>query len=408
MHYAVLLDTESKIESLVKNIFEENLREFDSLKDKNGFLFSALAIERFMDEEERHGIKTLSKHGQSLKSMSSGEQKKALLNHILDQKPDFIVLHNPFDNLDIQSQKALRNHLVQIAQKIVLLQLITRIDDMLPITTHYFSYHNSKLKFYVDKQQFVAAHQIESELFKKNIPKPLAPLDLNTKELVRFEDVTVRFENRTVLNQINWSIKKGEFWQLVGPNGSGKSTLLNMITGDSHKGYGQNLTVFGNKKGSGESVWDLKKYIGYFTPAMTDKFKGYHSLENMLISGLHDSIGLYTRPSIIEKKLAQEWLAVVGLEPRKDAYFHQLSLGQKRLIMLLRAMVKHPPLLILDEPTAGLDDANAQLFLNLVNKIANETASAIIYVSHRFEKGLNPDVTYQLTMTDTGSIGRIV
>lgn len=407
MHYAVLLDNKSKVDVLVKKIFDGTSAEFGSLKSHTGFLFSSLEIERFMDQEERHGIKTLTKNKQSLQSMSSGEQKKALLKYILSNNPDFIILNNPFDNLDIQSQKELRNHLLKIARKITLFQLNNRIEDFLPITTRYYSYRKSKIEYYQNEQQFIKAHQTKSELFKRDIPKPLTPINLNNKELIRFENVTVRFENRTVLNKINWSIKSGEFWQLVGPNGSGKSTLLNMITGDSNKGYGQNLTIFGNKKGSGESVWDLKKHIGYFSPAMTDKFKGYHSLENMLISGIYDSIGLYTRPTIMEKTLAQKWLAIVGLEDCKDQYFHQLSLGQKRIIMLIRAMIKHPPLLILDEPTAGLDDTNALLFLNLVNKIAHETSSAIIYVSHRFEHSLNPDLTYQLTLTDEGSMGSI-
>ncbi|MEC8831741.1 MAG: ATP-binding cassette domain-containing protein, partial [Bacteroidota bacterium] len=237
------------------------------------------------------------------------------------------------------------------------------------------------------------------------IPPPLSPVDVNLEELVSFKKVSVSFDGRQVLNQIDWTIKKGEFWQLIGPNGSGKSTLLSMITGDSHKGYGEDLTIFGQKKGSGESVWDLKQKIGYYTPAITNKFRGYHSLENMIISGIHDSIGLYVQPTDSEKQLAGEWLHLLDLKDRKNDHFRDLSVGDKRLVMMARAMVKHPPLLILDEPTAGLDDSSAYLFVALVNKIAQESDSAIVFVSHRKEPQLNPEQIFELHPTKNGSTG---
>ncbi|CAN0605559.1 unnamed protein product, partial [Ectocarpus sp. 12 AP-2014] len=169
-----------------------------------------------------------------------------------------------------------------------------------------------------------------------------------------------------------------------------------MIIGDSHKGYRQDLTLFGQKKGSGESVWDLKKKIGYFTPAMMDKFSGYHSLENMMISGFYDSIGLYNNPTDQKKRLSGLWLKLLGLYKKRNVQFLELTAGEKRLVMTARAMVKHPPLLILDEPTAGLDDANARLFIDLVNKISRESETAIVFVSHRKEVGLQPQFDYIL------------
>lgn len=141
---------------------------------------------------------------------------------------------------------------------------------------------------------------------------------------------------------------------------------------------------------------------------MTDSFRGYHSLENMLISGLTDSIGLYLRPTEIQGRIAREWLKLLGLENLKDTYFHDLSEGLKRLVMCARAMVKHPPLLILDEPTAGLDDKSASLLVALVNKFAMESRTAIVFVSHRTEPGLTPHAVFQLEMTSKGSVGRVL
>jgi molybdate transport system ATP-binding protein len=231
------------------------------------------------------------------------------------------------------------------------------------------------------------------------------PYEGNT--LILLKNVSVSYFGKPILKDINWHVKRGEFWQLAGRNGSGKTTLLSMITGDNPKGYGQELYLFGHKKGSGESVWDIKKKLGYFTPAMMDRFRGYHSLEHMLISGLTDSIGLYVRPTEAQLRIGKEWLMLLGLWNLREQYFHDLSAGMQRLVLCARAMVKHPLLLILDEPTAGLDDQSAALFTALVNKFARESNTAIIYVSHRDETGLQPDAVLQLEMTPAGSLGTI-
>ena len=405
--YAILTQNNSNTDQLVHNLLKnrpvDGLNELQTLR---GLLFSRSEINRYMDEEDRHDIKILTKgRKQPLKTMSSGEQKKALLNYLLEQDPDFLVLVNPFDNLDVATQHKLKEQLSDIASNKVLVQLMGRLDDILPNTTDYFKLDGDNLHPYESSDSFWAENKMESINFNGAIPPPLAPVEVENIELVSFKKVSVSFDGRQVLNQIDWTIKKGEFWQLIGPNGSGKSTLLSMITGDSHKGYGQHLTIFGQKKGSGESVWDLKQKIGYYAPAITDKFRGYHSLENMIISGLHDSIGLYVQPTDREKQLANQWLELLQLNDRKNDHFRDLSTGNKRLVMMARSMVKHPPLLILDEPTAGLDDTSANLFVSLVNKIAKESETAIIFVSHRKEPELAPEHIFELHPSEKGSTG---
>ena len=181
-----------------------------------------------------------------------------------------------------------------------------------------------------------------------------------------------------------------------------------MIYGDNPKAYGADLFLFGHKKGSGESVWDLKEKMGYFTPSMTEHFKTNDTVEQMIISGLVDSVGLYLKPSDRQKQLAQSWLKVLDLLEKKEEKFYRLSQINQRLVLIARAMIKHPPLLILDEPSTGLDDYSASLMVALINKIAQESTTAIIYVSHRKEEGLNPKFTYGLIDTGNGSIGDIL
>ncbi len=408
-HYAILIDNESNVSKLthelIKGVPIDGLLH---LKNQKGALFSRSEIERFIHEEEYHDLKLLRSNTlQTLKSMSSGEQKKVLLEHLLRKNPDFLVLVNPYDNLDRTTQENLKRKLEENNAELCIVQILSRKTDILPLTTHFGKLLGQKLNLYDSHSAFLEATKSKEIIFAQAVPKPMHSIVIPIDNLVVFKNISVSFEGRPVLNSINWTIKKGDFWQLVGPNGSGKTTLLSMITGDNHKGYGQDLTLFGHKKGSGESVWDLKALIGYFTPAMTDKFRGYHSLENMIISGLHDSIGLYVKPSDTEKRLAKEWLKLIGLHAKKNLYFHQLSNGEKRLIMTARAMIKHPPLLILDEPTAGLDDAHALFFVALVNKIAQESSTSIIFVSHRKEENLNPDKIFELIPEQDGSVGKI-
>ncbi|MEC7265615.1 MAG: ATP-binding cassette domain-containing protein [Bacteroidota bacterium] len=405
--YAILTNNTSTTQEVVEKLLQQiPIEELVELSSLHGLLFSRSEIDRYMDEEERHDIKILTKEQpQSLKTMSSGEQKKALLQYLLLQNPDFLVLINPYDNLDVVTQASLKKQLCEIGTSRILVQVVSRLDDILPITTHFLKLNGDNLKTYVSPGAFWEENQSAPVIFEGSIPPPLEKLTAEIDDLVVMKNVSVSFDGRQVLQNIDWTIKQGEFWQLMGPNGSGKSTILSMITGDSHKGYGQDLTLFGQRKGSGESVWDLKQKIGYYTPAITDKFRGYHSLENMIISGLHDSVGLYVQPTDIEKNLAHQWLQLLHLYEKREDYFRDLSVGDKRLVMVARAMVKHPPLLILDEPTAGLDDANAALFVALVNKIASESDSAIVFVSHRTEPGLTPKYLYTLNPTPEGSTG---
>ena len=408
-NYAILTNNTSKTTEVVQKLLGNNLvDELEELQPLKGMLFSRSEIDRFMDEEERHDLKILTKgNTQSLKTMSSGEQKKALLNHLLNQNPDFLILVNPYDNLDTATQATLKNRLCKAGQTWVLVQLVSRLGDILPTTSDFLKLEGGTLLKFDSPDDFWNSNTRATITFSNSIPSPIDQILVEDSILINFNKVSVSFDGRQVLNQIDWTIKKGEFWQLIGPNGSGKSTLLSMITGDSHKGYGQDLTIFGKQKGSGESVWDIKHNIGYYAPAITDKFRGYHTLEHMVISGLHDSIGLYVQPSDTEKHVANEWLTLLNLHHKKDDYFRDLSVGDKRLVMMARAMVKHPPLLILDEPTAGLDDSSAALFVALVNKIAQESDSAIVFVSHRNEPGLEPSYIYELHPSEKGSRGFI-
>ncbi len=401
-HWAVFLsnnvNTQLFIQQLLQGKAKEPFADFNGFK---GCLFSTITLNDFIEEEAKHEhTEVLKNTSRTLKSMSSGERKKALLAYLLLQQPDFIILDNPFDNLDINLQQILLDELATISAHIAFVQLINRRNDQLPFITNAVTIN-------IDGDIIKDTIQTISHKFSGNIPQPIKQYEINTNELVAFKNVTVKYEDRTIVKNINWTIKAGEFWQLVGPNGSGKTTLLTLINGDNPKAYGQDLFLFGKRKGSGETVWNIKENIGYLTPAMTDLFCTRHTLEQMIISGFFDSIGLYKMPTDKQQKLANQWLQLIEMLPLKNTPFSKLSLGQQRMALIVRAMVKHPPLLILDEPTSGLDDHNVALLSILINKIAAESTTAILYVSHRNEKDISPQFIYELVPNEDGSTGLV-
>lgn len=395
-----------QIRSLLLGIAKE---PFEDLHGKKGLLFSSITLQQFMKEEAIHDDYTLSaKDQRSIRNYSSGEQKKVLLKYLLSKRPDFIILDNVFDMLDASYQNELLERLINISHKISILQIFRRRSEVMPFIDKAIRFQGNEILFSGNindyDQQFPLLVTNHTDT---RIPNPLSTFRPINNPLIKFDHVSVQYNETAILQQINWEINKGEFWQLIGPNGSGKTTLLTMLTGDNPKAYGQNLELFGKKKGSGESIWDIKKNIGYVTPAMTDLFKGRHSLERMVISGIYDSIGLYKAPTFEEKILADKWIELIGLKADKQTYFYKLTEEKQCMVLIARAMIKHPPLLILDEPTHGLDDQLATLLTSLINKIARESSTAIIYVSHKIEKDLNPGHIFELTPTSKGSIGKV-
>ena len=404
-HWAIFIDNTSNKGRLITSILQRNATDhFETLNGLKGSLFSKLALEKFIEKEDRHNKKVITKDTvQSLKTMSSGERKKALLKYILESKPDYIILDSPFDNLDVDTQAELKKTLQDICEKTSLVQFVSRKIDLLPFIDSFYKLEVNDL---IPSDGFQGSENMSTNL-SGAIPPPIKNLSFEGEVLIELKNVNVSYLDKPILKNINWNIKKGDFWELRGKNGSGKTTILSMITGENPKGYGQGLFIFGRKKGSGESVWEIKKRIGYFTPSLTDKFTGYHSVESMIISGLNDSIGLYTKPTEIQLRIAKTWLQLISMWDFKDSLFHDLSMGQKGLVMCARAMIKHPILLIFDEPTAGLDDHSAALFVNLVNKFARESETTVVFVSHRKEPNLNPDFVYELEMGSDGSTGII-
>ncbi len=399
-HTGLLLSNRIDRQRLIEELLTHTKHEaFAALSTLKGLLFSNLAIEKMIATEQR--LQQAMVGERYLHSYSSGERKNIFLDYLIQQNPGYLVLDAVFDHLDPQSKALLSQKIQDCSRHIKLIQIESRAQNFLPLLeTRLCVEDNSFLFRTLEERSDTIATPISS------LPKLKSSFRLEGKEMLRFGGVSVQYDGRPIVSNIHWTILQGDFWQLVGPNGSGKSTLLSLVTGDNPKGYGQELYIFGRKRGTGESVREIKKHIGYYSPVLAEMFWRFQSLEQMILSGFYDSVGLYVKPTSIHKKIVREWLKALDLLSLANTPYTQLSLGLQRITLIIRAFVKQPPLLILDEPLEGLDEEGVALVCNLINRLVAETNTTIIYVSHQVEERIKPKEVYALSPSEEGSSGR--
>lgn len=343
---------------------------------------------------EQFGITALL--NRRFKYLSTGETRKTLLCQALMSEPELLILDEPFDGLDVQSRAQLAALLESLNQQgYTLVLVLNRFDEIPDFIQHAGVLADCNLtetgeKTALLKQALIAQLAHSEQLDGITLPEPDAPsarhaLDPHQPRIV-LRDGMVSYDDRPILNRLSWTVNPGEHWQIVGPNGAGKSTLLSLVTGDHPQGYSNDLTLFGRRRGSGETIWDIKKHIGYVSSSLHLDYRVSTTVRNVILSGYFDSIGIYQAVSDKQHKLAQQWLDILGMDTRiADAPFHSLSWGQQRLALIVRALVKHPTLLILDEPLQGLDPLNRQLIRRFVDVLISEGETQLLFVSHHAE-----------------------
>ena len=326
----------------------------------------------------------------AFRKLSTGETRKVLLVRALASRPDLLVLDEPFDGLDASALPMLQDHLASIAGRVPMVIVLNRLDEVPDFVTHFAYVDGGRLASTVRRDDADALAELRQLLHLKTTDLELPSVDpidrlppLDPAEpLVRLTNASVRYGDAAVFEGVDWTIRPGEHWQLSGPNGSGKTALLSLITGDHPQCYVNDILAFGYRRGSGESIWEIKRFIGHVSTALQVEYRVSASCRNVVLSGFHDSIGVYARSSDAQKAVADAWLGLLGMAGRANEPFERLSYGDRRLLLIARAMVKRPPLLILDEPCLGLDEPNRRLVLALVERIAAGGATTVLYVNH--------------------------
>ncbi|MGI9249746.1 MAG: ATP-binding cassette domain-containing protein [Pseudohongiellaceae bacterium] len=372
--------------------------------------------------------------GKGIRYLSSGELRRVMLARALySQLPGqvkLLIFDDPLESLDRQSREPIANSIEQfLLPDTISLRLMRRVSDILPGSTHLAfmqagGKHQSqgsgkrkgqggeeheergseerKRQGNEERLRIVAegdfAAMLDSKLVtqfrqrRAKVPRwpdelASAPTQPNQNQqtptpLIELREVSASYGEHLVLDKLNWRVNPGDHVLIEGPNGCGKSTLLSLIDGENHKGYGQELYLFGQRKGSGESVWEVKARFGLVSNELHNRYlKGWQVLE-VVLSGFYDSVGLYDNSSAAEATQAGHWLSLIGLDHKARHHYHELSFGEQRLTLLARAMVKQPRILVLDEPCVGLDDYHRRLILNLLDLITAHCNTQLIYVSH--------------------------
>ena len=356
--------------------------------------------------------------------LSSGELRKHSLSKVLGTEPCLLILDNPFVGLDAASRLVLGEQLRAIVQggKTSLMLVLSREDEIPPFMTHVVEVKDEVVlpkKRLADwlaergtetcgKEQACGpgqaistgdAHCNADSPSLENRPSARRAADdpASSPEIVRLNKVTIRYGERTILKDLDWVVRKGEHWSLTGPNGSGKSTLLGLVCADNPQSYACDISLFGRKRGSGESIWDIKKHIGYVSPELHRSFKRDITAERIVANGLRDFHGLFTKANEEEIRTARKCLERFGAGHLAGTSFLNMSSGEQRIVLLARAFVKNADLLILDEPFHGLDDGNVRMVRGIIEEYCQNPDNTLLMVTHRMEE-LPSCIDHNLTL----------
>ncbi len=321
-------------------------------------------------------------------TLSSGELRKFQLTKTLFANPRLLIMDNPFIGLDAETRNQLKELLKMISREreMEIMLVLSKTDDIPDFVDEVIE---------MDKvYNQVPDHVLSEEKRQAVLALPYHDNDYDCHHVVDMHHVTIRYGERTILKDIDWTVTNGERWALSGQNGSGKSTLLSLVCADNPQSYACDITLFDRPRGSGESIWDIKKHIGYVSPEMHRSYKRNLPAIRIVASGLMDSIGLYAVPNKQDYEKCHWWLDIFGIGELANRPFLQLSSGEQRLVLLTRAFVKDPQLLILDEPLHGLDLWNRRLVKDLIETFCQRRGKTLIMVTH-YEEDLPTVITHR-------------
>ena len=251
------------------------------------------------------------------------------------------------------------------------------------------------LEEYQKNLQAQPIYMLDKEKEKSLLDLPVRTDDMKANCIVNLHNVSIQYGKRTILKSLDWTVHNGERWALSGENGAGKSTLLSLICADNPQSYACDISLFDRKRGTGESIWEIKKHIGYVSPEMHRAYLKNLPAIDIVASGLHDTIGLYRRTLPEQQEMCRWWMNIFNIAHLAERDFLTLSSGEQRLCLLARAFVKDPQLLILDEPLHGLDNRNGQMVKDIINTFCRRPGKTLIMVSH-YEEELPSCITHRL------------
>ncbi len=323
-----------------------------------------------------------------LTSLSNGETRRALLARSLLRRPRVLLLDNPFGGLDTDSRRRLHGILDDISEQGTSLVLVTSPRELPACITHVLELSDGRISWQGQKadRPVAAAESPDALTDPTLLAEWQAAPSPHFERAIRMHRVSVSYGDKVVLDSIDWTVRRGEKWAVLGPNGSGKSTLLSLITADHPQSYRNQYELFDRKRGTGESIWDIKRKIGFVSPELQLYFARDQPVWNVLASGLFDTAGLFRKLTPEQAGQTEFMLNLLRIQSLRTKRLQQLSTGEQRWVLLGRALVKNPPLLVLDEPCQNLDPAHINRFRDLIDELCTTPDRTLLYVTHYAEE----------------------
>lgn len=350
-----------------------------------------------------------------LQTLSTGEIRMVLIARELLKAPRLMILDEPFAGLDPVSHRHMAALIDELTRKRVQLILVTHhLDEIGPQFTHLMAVKNGQV-FYqgprgpgLNPQKIRRLYAAPSGSAKAAAPTGLLAegnhFAATDSVCIEMKNVCIRYGGRTVLENLNWTVRRNENWQISGPNGAGKTTLLSLVTADHPQAYANEVVLFGRRRGSGESIWDIKNRIGMISSEFHIRYRKPVPAFDVVLSGFFDSVGLYRSATFEQRRTAERWMQILQIADKSGRMFHTLSQGEQQMVLLGRAMVKSPLLLILDEPCQGLDPPARKHLLELLDWIGHRTDTQLLYVTHHAEERLSC-ITHEMRFERAGEKG---
>ncbi len=318
--------------------------------------------------------------------LSNGETKRLMLAAALLKNPAILLLDNPLTGLDIQTRAAFNTILNEITASGISVVMATSPHEIPDSITHIAALDNGSITQVIEKVDFNPGLFIEDTSTKIDRDKLSALLNNADKphysHIVQMNHVHIKYGDKVIQDNVNWQILPSERWALLGPNGAGKSTLLSLINGDNPQAYANDIILFDKKRGTGESIWDIKKKIGFVSPELHQYFPTDNSCLQVIESGYYDTLGLFRPSQKAKADAALSWMQALEIDQYARHLLKNIPASAQRLCLLARALIKNPDLLIFDEPCQGMDDHQQNHFKQVVNTICELSPVTLIYVTH--------------------------
>ena len=338
--------------------------------------------------------------------LSNGETKRLLIAAALIKNPVLLLLDTPLTGLDVQTRQQFNVILSEITSSGISVIIATSPHEIPDAITHIAILEDGEIVETIKKADFNAEFFKDETNTNVDVEK-LKNLLNNTEKpaytyMIKMNDVHIKYGEKVILDKVNWQVLPGERWALLGPNGAGKSTLLSLVNGDNPQAYANDIVLFDVKRGSGESIWDIKKKIGFVSPELHQYFPTDNSCLQVIESGYYDTLGLFRPSQKAKADTALAWMQALEIDKYARTLLKNIPASAQRLCLLARALIKNPDLLIFDEPCQGMDEHQQLNFKQIVNTICDMSDVTLIYVTH-YQHEI-PDSVTKVLRLDKGMV----